>query len=213
MKSRYWIGATFLVVAVFGASLWFYPELPDRIPTHWNAAGQPNRYGPRSAVFLMPAMMTLIVLFFRGLPWLSPRRFGVDKFQSTFLFIMVATTGMFAYIHVVMLWTILHPPLRMDRALLGGICVFLALLGNVMGKVRRNFWIGVRTPWTLADERVWDATHRLAGRVMVAGGLIGAAVAFAGGTKAAIWVLVATLLVPVVYSLVCYKRLNGAGDL
>jgi uncharacterized membrane protein len=101
-----------------------------------------------------------------------------------------------------------------DRAILGGVCLLFALLGNVMGKVRRNFFIGVRTPWALANERVWNATHRFAAKTFVLGGVIGFALT-AVGVKG--WlpfaVLMAGALIPVGYSLLVYKQLERRGEL
>jgi uncharacterized membrane protein len=87
------------------------------------------------------------------------------------------------------------------------------VIGNVLGKVRRNFWMGVRTPWTLANDTVWAATHRLAARLMVAAGLLGAMAVWLGVPIAICFVLlIAALLVPAVYSLVLYKRLEREGQ-
>jgi len=208
MKSWYWIASILVVLAMTGATLWLYPGLPDRIPTHWNLRGEIDGYGSKSTVFLLPAIMAVLLVFFRALPWLSPKQFEVETFEPTYLFIVLSVTCLFAYLHAMMLWVVVNPPLRMDRALFGGICFFFMLLGNVMGKVRRNFWIGIRTPWTLADERVWDATHRLGGRVMVGGGLLALAASMIGPPVSGLFVLGASALVPVVYSLILYKRLN-----
>jgi uncharacterized membrane protein len=102
----------------------------------------------------------------------------------------------------------------MDRAIVGGLGMFFVLAGNVMGKVRRNFWLGVRTPWTLANDRVWYATHRLAARTMVAGGALAVLVALAGWHGVlGIGGLVLGAIVPVVFSLVYYKRLEKADAL
>jgi uncharacterized membrane protein len=102
------------------------------------------------------------------------------------------------------------------RFFLGGLCLFFALIGNVLGKVRRNFWMGVRTPWTLASEAVWNQTHRLAAWLFVAAGLLGFALVMVL-PPSAVWVLLAVLLpaalLPVVYSLVLYKRLEREGRL
>ena len=83
--------------------------------------------------------------------------------------------------------------------------LFFALIGNVLGKVRRNFWVGVRTPWTLASDKVWIATHRLAARLMVVAGMIGAL-----GVPVALCfgLLMLALFVPVVYSYFLYQRLE-----
>jgi hypothetical protein len=102
------------------------------------------------------------------------------------------------------------------RVFLGGICLFFALIGNVMGKVRRNFWMGVRTPWTLASEPVWNQTHRLAAWLFVAAGLVGFVLVMLlppDVVWVALLVLIPAGLVPVVYSLVLYKRLERQGKL
>jgi uncharacterized membrane protein len=103
-------------------------------------------------------------------------------------------------------------PLAMDRLLSGGIAVLVVLLGNVLGKVRSNFWLGVRTPWTLASERVWYATHRLAGKTMVTGGLLALACVLAGlPARWATCAVLAGALLPVPWSLLYYKRLERPG--
>jgi len=97
-----------------------------------------------------------------------------------------------------------------------GVSVLVIVLGNVMGKLRRNFFIGIRTPWTLASERVWYATHRLAGKSMVAAGILSVGAALAGGVAGfAAWmaIVLAGFLVPVVYSFVHYKALEREGTL
>ena len=102
----------------------------------------------------------------------------------------------------------------MNRAMFGGLAVFLGLLGNVMGKVRRNFWIGIRTPWTLASERVWYSTHRFAGKTMVLCAALSLAGVVAGLPLAlCLTVLMAGPIVPVFYSLFFYKRLERKGNL
>jgi hypothetical protein len=100
--------------------------------------------------------------------------------------------------------------------MLAGILVMFSLLGNVMGKVRRNFYVGVRTPWTLASERVWNDTHRLAAKLFVGAGIIGLlAVVLPLPLPAVIITVVASMivagLIPVVYSLILYKRLESWG--
>ena len=102
----------------------------------------------------------------------------------------------------------------MGRALFGGIFGFLAIMGNYLSKVRRNFWMGVRTPWTLASDRVWNDTHRLAAWIWVAAGVIGFAMVVLGVSIIAAFVLLfVSALIPVVYSFVHYKSLERRGAL
>jgi uncharacterized membrane protein len=102
----------------------------------------------------------------------------------------------------------------LTRLLMGGTFLFLALMGNVLGKVRRNFWMGVRTPWTLASEAVWIRTHRLAAWVFVGGGLAGLAAVLLGvDVTVCLALLVVVGVVPVLYPLALYKTLEKQGKL
>ncbi len=211
-RTNFTIGVL-LVVAALVASLVMYPQLPDRIPTHWNIHGQVDAYGTKAVVFIAPGVMAGMLVLFWLLPWLLPRHFEVDTFVSTYLFIMFAMLGILGYIHALLLWAGAVGPVNFSRALAGGIFVFFVLLGNVLGKVRRNFYIGVRTPWTLANERVWNDTHRVAARVFVLAGLVGLVGTMARLPLVALFIfLVASVFVPVVFSVVEYKRLERRGE-
>jgi uncharacterized membrane protein len=157
-------------------------------------------------------MMTGFLLLIPILPWLSPRQFEVDRFRETYGYVMALVVALFAYIHGLILWNSLHPDAQMGRFLIAGILGFFIPLGNVLSRVRRNFWMGIRTPWTLANEDVWNRTHRLGGWIFVGYGLAGC-IAVLLGTPL-VWVFVALIvvaLVPVVYSLVLYKALQMQG--
>jgi len=120
----------------------------------------------------------------------------------------------FAYFDALVLWAGVGHSVNVGRAGLFGVCVLFALLGNVMGKVRRNFYIGVRTPWALANERVWNATHRLAAKTFVVGGLAGVALIVMGFNGWPPFIsLMAGALIPVLHSLYFYKQLERRGEL
>jgi len=155
---------------------------------------------------------------FSALPWLSPKKFEVDSFRATYLYIMIILVAMMAYCNLLILLAALGSlggiVLDVTRAVEGGVCLLIALLGNVLGKVRRNFFVGIRTPWTIANERVWNATHRLAARTFFAGGLLGLLAVILG---APFWLPITAILIaalgPAVYSLVFYKQLERRGEL
>lgn len=219
MNRACWIVAIALAAFAWGASAWAYPRLPDSIPTHWNIHGEVDGRGGRATVFLMPAFATGLLILFAFLPALSPKSFEVDSFRPTYLYVMATTIGLFAYIQVVILMTTFQElrgekPLDMRRGLVAGIFIFFGLMGNVMGKVRKNFYIGIRVPWTLASDRVWNDTHRLAAWLMVGGSVIGLALVLLGAPlPAAFGVLMATALIPVAYSFFHYKALERRGSL
>jgi uncharacterized membrane protein len=208
-----WILAIAMTAIAFVATLYLYKTLPERIPVHWNIRGQIDGYGDKSwAVFLMPGTMAGMILLFAALPWLSPKPFEVDSFRNTYLFIMVLVVGLFGYIHALMMIAASSRPMDFPRALLGGVFLFFALMGNVMGKIKRNFYVGLRVPWTLANDRVWNDTHRMAAWLWVAAGLIGFVFAMAGWFILAFVPLGIAVVVPIVYSFLLYRRLERSGE-
>ncbi|HZV67715.1 MAG TPA: SdpI family protein [Telluria sp.] len=214
MKTRYLTLCGLLLLATLAVTLAMYTQLPAQIPTHWNGRGQIDHYGPRSFIFVHTGFMVGFMLLWTVLPWLSPKRYTLALFQSTYWHILLIMVGMLAYIQCMLVWGAYSQSMDMNRAMLGGVGVFVALIGNVLGKVKRNFWIGIRTPWTLADERVWYATHRLGAKTMVAGALLCTACALAGlPAKLCVALLVAGAVVPALYSLVYAKRLERSADL
>jgi uncharacterized membrane protein len=212
---KYYLGAAAVILAAFAGTVVAYPQLPAVVPLRWDAHGNVNGWGPKWSLFLYgPGLMALFVLLFSALPWLSPKKFEIDSFRATYLYIMMTLVALLAYIHLLVLGAALGVTLDMSRAIMGGVCLLIALMGNVLGKVRRNFYIGVRTPWTIANEQVWNATHRFAAKTFFAGGVAGLLAVI---LRAPFWVPMSAILIaalsPVIYSLLFYKRLERQGNL
>jgi immunity protein, SdpI family len=212
-----------LVLAMFAGAAYAHvhaDQIPgDRIPIHWDIHGQANGWvakdQPFLAFYLFPVMAAgVVALGLFALPWLSPRNFAVEGFRATYDYMFFLVSALFAYLEAVLLGGQLQGGELHYRWLIGGFFLFFALIGNVLGKVRSNFWMGIRTPWTLASPRVWDRTHRVGAWVFVAVGLLGFVGVLLGVPP--VWcfgLLMAGALVPVVYSLVLYKRLEREGKL
>jgi uncharacterized membrane protein len=219
MTRIYWIIALALFVLSIALPAWLYPGLPERIPTHWNIKGEVDGYGGKWTLFMFPVMMIPMLLLFYFLPALSPKHFEVDTFRPTYLYIMDVVLGLFTYMQSVLLYTVyqaVHGDHAFDigRGFFAGIFLFFALMGNVMGKVRKNFYIGIRVPWTLASERVWNDTHRLGAWVMTAAGVIGFLMTVLGvPTWVSFTLLVGSMVILLVYSFLRYKALEHAGQL
>jgi uncharacterized membrane protein len=214
MNRTYWACGILLVVAAFAAAAGLYPSLPERIPMHLNIRGEVDGWGSRGSAWLMPGVMLGLLGLFAILPALSPRPFDLGKSRTVYLFIMVLTIALMGYIHGLMLWAALRPRLDVSRALVGGVMLMLALMGNVLGKIKRNLYMGVRTPWTLASERVWSDTHRVAAWWFVGSGLLGFFLCLVG---LPVWValipLAPALVWPIVFSYLRYKDLERRGEL
>jgi immunity protein, SdpI family len=210
----YWLIALGLIVAAFVASLALYGALPERIPIHWGIDGKPDRFGDKTwAIFLSPMIMIGMLALFAVLPFLSPRPFDLEKSRSTYLFVVVVVMGFLAFVHGLTLLATLRPSTQIPRLIVAGTCLFFMILGNVMGKMRPNLYMGIRTPWTLASERVWTDTHRLGAWMFVAGGLIGFVTSLLGWIIITIALITVAAFVPVGYSWYRYKQLERAGAL
>jgi uncharacterized membrane protein len=218
-----WLSVSLALTALaLGASLYVYANrvdlLPREVPTHRGIDGQPNAWTERDAILphllAFPGVMGLMIVLTYVLPRVSPKHFRIDEFRDTFNYLMTLIVCMMGYMHAVILTGYVHPEIDTGRLIVAGIFLFFALIGNQLGKVRRNFWMGVRTPWTLASEVVWTQTHRVAAWILTAAGVVGFVLALAGEPLALCFaLLMVAVLVPVVYSLVLYKRLEGEGKL
>ena len=214
-KSRYLLVEVVLIaVAVVGTAL-VYPHLPLVIPRHWGLDGRVNGYSPRWMIFVFgPGLMALFTVLGAMGAWLSPKQFSVENFRATYARLILILVCMMGYVELVIVWSVLQQPLdNPPRFVFGGVCMVVALAGNMLGKVRRNFIIGIRTPWTLANERVWNATHRFAAKMFVIAGLGGLVFVLCGWFRGSVTVVVVGAILPSIYSLAYYKKLERQGQL
>jgi uncharacterized membrane protein len=201
-------------------SFYMAGKLPETVPTHWGISGKPDGYGPKALnLWLMPGVVLFNLVLTLSLPALSPKRFEIDRFAATFGTAMFLCTLMMAALHYVIIDATVaavnsKPGSSFDigKMMMVVLFLFFAALGNLMGRIKQNFFMGIRTPWTLADERVWDRTHREAGILWLVGGLLGAVISALGiPMVAGISLLLVIALTPVVRSFLIYKKLNPNG--
>ena len=211
----YWAVAWGLVAATTVISVVVYNKLPERVPIHWDIHGKIDAYGPKSwAVFGPLAIMAVMPPMFAILPWLSPPKYKIDSFQQPYLYIMVVIVAMMGYIQIVTSTAALAPKLDTVRWMICGMMLFFAMMGNMLGKIRRNYFMGIRTPWTLASERVWNDTHRFGARMFVlCGGLGFVMSAFGANPLFAVALILIAALGPVLYSFTLSKKLEREGVL
>lgn len=218
---RRWILLSALLTLVcLGACLtvWFLfrDRLPVRVPIHWNlemeADGWVDRTDLLATLLLWPGVMGLLTLLLPLLSWLSPKRFKVAPFAGVFGYALTLAVGLIGFLCSVWLWAIFTDGRLPANLFVGAFFLFFALLGIVLGKVRRNFWLGIRTPWTLASEPVWDGTHRMAAWVWTVMGILGCIGVVVGVPLLACFgLMLVGVLVPAAYSLVLYKRMEKEG--
>lgn len=193
------------------AAAYLYPSLPQQIPTHWNLAGEVDDYTPKPwGVLILPLAAIFVFVVMKLIPVISPKGFRTDQFTGVVNIFTVALVGFMSGVALLVLLAATGRDVHMNEMIFAGVGILFIILGNYLGKVRKNFFLGIRTPWTLASDEVWNRTHRLGGWIFVLigfflflnafirlpeGFLIGSIVVFA--------------LVPVVYSFILYRKVEG----
>ena len=200
-----------LILAAWGFSLALYARLPESIPTHWDFHGRPDGFTPKPwGAFVTPMVMIGIYLVFLVLPKISPRGYRFDSFLGVWEIIRTAILALLLLVHVLVVLSGAGVAIDLVRSMEAGGGLLLVLLGNYMGKLGKNFFVGIRTPWTLASDEVWLRTHRLGGKLFVIAGLVLFATGVFGGAPfLAMAAIGAAALVSVFYSYLLYRRLEG----
>jgi uncharacterized membrane protein len=200
-----------LIAFSFAFAAIMYPSLPELIPTHWDAAGDADAYTPKPwGAFLLPAIAWLVFVVMKLIPVISPKGFRTDQFMEVVRLFQVVLVAFMAVLTVMTLLYAAGYEIDMSRFLSAALGVLFVILGNYLGKVRKNFFIGIRTPWTLASSEVWARTHRLAAWLFTLAGIatLMSAVYLQGLQVAVVSALIAGF-VPVIYSFLLYRRLEG----
>lgn len=200
-----------LVILAFAMAAALYRRLPESVPTHWNARGEADGFTAKPwGPFVLPLVMAGTYLLRTVLPRISPRGYRIERFQHVFDILQAAIIAFLFFVTVLALLAGIGKPVAMARALHAGTGLLFIVLGNFMGKLTKNFFVGIRTPWTLASDEVWLRTHRLGGRLFVLAGIGLFIAGLAGGGGAPLIAAVAIAAgVPAVYSYVLYRRIEG----
>lgn len=214
MKKR-WIGPV-LIVLMVAFSLAVYGRLPERVPTHFDLSGQPDDWMDRfPGAFVLPALTAGIYLLLLALRRIDPRRAHYARFEDTYWVILAVLAIILSALHVLTLGLALGWPIDMGRATMMTMGLLFVGLGNYLPRIRSNWWIGIRTPWTLENETVWRDTHRVGGWTFVAAGLVLVAAGLLLPAGPREWVggiaLAVGVVVPFVYSYLAWRRVLAEG--
>ncbi|MEW5939376.1 MAG: SdpI family protein [Chloroflexota bacterium] len=198
-----------LAMTLIGLLLW--NRLPDPMPSHWNAAGEVDDYMPKFwGAFLLPVVTAALIPLFLVIPHIDPLKANIAKFRGVFNWFIVVFAAYMFFVYGLTLAASLGYQFNMTAALLPVVGLLLIGAGYLTGKAKRNFFIGIRTPWTLSSETVWDETHKLGAKLFMLAGAATILAAFLGETG--IWIMLvailAAALVPVVYSYILWRREN-----
>ncbi len=166
-----------LLAAPLLALAFYWNELPARVPTHWNLRGQIDGWGNKMPGLLIVPLTALgLTALLHILPWFDPklrRRSGAEGLMPTVLpIVRIALLLLLNTVFFVQMATSLGQNVAGGRIMMSCLLVFFVVMGNYLGNLRPNYFVGIRTPWTLENPETWRATHRLGGRLMFFGALI-----------------------------------------
>lgn len=198
-----------LVAGSFILSAFLYNKLPDQMPMHWNFAGEVDRYGSKlEGAFLMPFLNAGILFMLIWLPVIDPKRASYERFESFYKLFQWIMVIFFTIMHALVLIWSLGYQVSIGLYVKLAVGLLFMILGNYMGKVGPNWFVGIKTPWTLENPEVWTKTHRLAGPLFFAAGIIIALMAFVDGALSFWIIMISTFIaafVPIIYSYFIYR--------
>lgn len=204
----YLLAAAGLLITAFA-----YPGLPDLIPTNWGFNGDIT-YSPKIQIWLCCGLLPLMALLFDFMPRIDPRRRNYEKFACYYdSFCVFIQVFLLLMLGITLSESFYPGNISVGKIVTVVISVLFMFLGNIMPKIRSNFYMGIKTPWTLSDEEIWRKTHRLGGKTMFAAGVLSLLVGFplAGSRTSFIIIafLVGGMLIPVVMSFIWWRQKWG----
>ncbi len=148
------------------AYFYLYGNLPDAIATHWDELGRVNGYMPKAiGLFILPIISAFIIGLMLIIPKIDPLKSNIKEFQSYFWNFTLVLSGFFFYINALSIYANLGNVFNLFQYMLPAFFVLLYYIGIMMENAKQNWFIGIRTPWTLSSPAVWNKTHALGGKV------------------------------------------------
>jgi uncharacterized membrane protein len=212
-RVKQWYPVALALIAA-GMSAAVYQRLPETMAVHWDIHGNPNGWMPRAVgAAFGPVLIVFLAFTLRFVPRIDPRAENYARFAEAYETIVASVLVLMLVVHGIMLAVALGYHVSVARVVPAMVGVLFVVIGNMMPLVRPNWWFGIRTPWTLSNDRVWARTHRLAGYTMTAAGIImilaALALPSALGLPVLVAVAIASAVGPAVYSYLTWKREEG----
>lgn len=163
----------FIVLLAMAASFYFYQNFPDQVPTHWNFQGEPDQYSSRAlGAFLFPGIIAGMYLLFVLLPLADPKKARYEQFRRVYHIVKDLLIIFMAAMYFLASLAGLGYNINIGTWIPLMVGVLFMVIGNYLSKVKPNWFLGIRTPWTLSSEEVWNKTHRAGGKIFILGGLV-----------------------------------------
>lgn len=195
-----------IIVISFAIGIYFYPQMPEQMASHWGARGEVNGYMPTFwGLFLMPIISIVMLLLFILIPKIDPYKANIAKFRKYFDGFVVLLIAFLFYIYILSIAWNMGFRFNMVLLLVPSLAILFFYAGVLIENAKRNWFIGIRTPWTLSNEKVWEKTHKLGGSLFKICGIIAILGIFL--EKYAIYIVIVPIIVVSLY-LMLYSYLE-----
>lgn len=162
-----------IILISFGMGFYFYPQMPDKMASHWNIRGEVDGYMPKFlCLFLMPIISVVLFLMFLLVPRIDPLKENIEKFREYFDWFVVLIIGFLFYIYALTIFWSFGYRFDMGQILSPALAILFYYAGILISNAKKNWSIGIRTPWTMSNESVWNKTNKLGGKMFKISGVI-----------------------------------------
>ena len=162
-----------IILLSFIIGIYFYPQVPEKVASHWNAQGQVNGYMSKFwGLFLMPLISVGLFLLFITIPKIDPLKHNIEKFRRYYDGFVVLMIAYLFYVYLITIFWNIGIRLSINQLLVPAIGILFYYSGVLIENAKRNWSIGIRTPWTLSNDIVWEKTHKIGGKLFKIAGVI-----------------------------------------
>jgi uncharacterized membrane protein len=203
-----------IVLAPFIYLAFIWKNLPDSVPIHWDIEGDIDRYGDKSELILIPILLPLLIyVIFTIVPLIDPKG-KIQQMGNKYFMLKTAMTVFMSILAMIIIYAVKNESLYNPNYIILLIGVLLMILGNYFKTLRANYFIGIRTPWTLENQTVWKETHKLAGKIWFIGGLVIIVSSLLLDKEVNFRLFIGTIivisLIPVIYSFFKFRSLSNS---
>lgn len=196
-----------LALAPFVISLVFYSRLPEQVATQWGSDNQVHGYSSRNmAAFGIPAFMLLMTVIVNLFHIIEPKRENILRSREVLAIVRWFIVLLAVMVQLIIVLSAVGVMINVATVVSVSIALLFVILGNYLPKCRQNYTLGIKLPWTLADEENWTRTHRLAGYVWTVGGILMMIVGVFHMESLYFIVFAAMILIPGAYSFLIFRK-------
>ncbi len=171
MRKSTLIAATIVLIS-FAIGIYIYPQLPEKVASHWNINGEVDGYTGKWIIFLMPAISVFLFLSFLVIPRIEPKKANLEKFRKYFDNFIIVVFLFLLYLHLLVIFWNIGGSFNMVQFLSIAFALLFYYCGILIENAKQNWFIGIRTPWTLMNETVWNKTHKRGGKLFKISGIL-----------------------------------------